>query len=135
MISSTLLTFSSKLCSATLGETPNGAGTELRSNGVNTREWITKGGIGVISSVSPFMIVFNNVEYEFKSTSNFTPAHGLTVHKAQGKTIKRNVIINPSRLFSKNHLYVALTRAVKFSNVYFTEPITLNVFKRTVNVV
>ena len=126
---------SSKLCSATLGETPNGAGTELRSNGVNTREWITKGGIGVISSVSPFMIVFNNVEYEFKSTSNFTPAHGLTVHKAQGKTIKRNVIINPSRLFSKNHLYVALTRAVKFSNVYFTEPITLNVFKRTVNVV
>ena len=56
----------------------------------------------------------------------------MTIHKAQGKTLKRHVIINPSRLFAKNHLYVALTRATSFSNVFFTEKMTYDVFSKTV---
>jgi hypothetical protein len=67
-----------------------------------------------------------------KGKAKFTLAHALTVHKSQGKTIKRNVIINPSRLFSKNHLYVALTRATKFDSVFLTQPISMNVFMKTV---
>lgn len=64
----------------------------------------------------------------------FTAAYALTVHKAQGKTIKNNVIINPSRLFAKNHLYVALTRATKFSSIFFTEKMSFETFCNTVHV-
>lgn len=99
------------------------------------------GSIGIITSITPFQINFGDLDsktsiYTFsKSNGRFTPAYALTVHKSQGKTIKRNVIINPSRLFAKNHLYVALTRAVKFSNVYLTKKMTYNVFCKTVKVV
>ena len=58
----------------------------------------------------------------------------MTIHKAQGKTFKRNVIINPTRLFSRNHLYVALTRATSFTSIYLTSPITFGQFCRTVYV-
>ena len=69
-----------------------------------------------------------------KGKAKFSLAYALTIHKAQGKTIKRNVIINPSRLFSKNHLYVALTRATKFDSVFLTQPMTMNIFTTTVRV-
>ena len=59
----------------------------------------------------------------------------LTVHKSQGKTLTRNVIIDPTRLFERNHLYVALTRATMFTNIYLTSPITLYQFARSVYVI
>jgi hypothetical protein len=77
---------------------------------------------------------FKGIGKNSSGKPRFTPAYALTIHKAQGKTIKRNVIINPSRLFAKNHLYVALTRATKFSNVYLTEPMSYRTFCNTVNV-
>ena len=70
-----------------------------------------------------------------KNKKRFSLAHGLTIHKAQGKTIKRNVIINPTRLFSKNHLYVALTRATNFESIHLTSELELDVFCKTVNVI
>jgi len=69
-----------------------------------------------------------------KGKSRFKPAVALTVHKSQGKTLKRHVIINPSGLFERNHLYVALTRATKFESIYLTEPITFDQFIKTVYV-
>jgi len=62
---------------------------------------------------------------------NIEKNYASTVHKAQGSTYSGNVIINPSRLFEKNHLYVALTRAIKFSSIYLTEPININTFIQT----
>jgi hypothetical protein len=56
-----------------------------------------------------------------KSISNL--AYAMTVHKSQGKTIHGNLIINPTRLFAKNHLYVAITRATSLNNIYLTAPI------------
>jgi len=112
--------------------------------GCNDKEgnYIPNGSLGVVENMNPFTIKWaNNTHSEFKGVGKtnskkprFTPAYGLTIHKAQGKTIKRNVIINPSRLFSKNHLYVALTRATKFSSIYLTEPMSFNVFCKTVHV-
>ena len=64
--------------------------------------------------------------------SRFKMATAVTVHKSQGKTLKRNVVINPTRLFERNHLYVALTRATRFNNVFLTEPITFRQFAKTV---
>ena len=60
---------------------------------------------------------------KLKSISNI--AYAMTVHKSQGKTISGKLIINPTRLFAKNHLYVALTRATCLSNIYLTSPIVL----------
>jgi hypothetical protein len=96
--------------------------------------------IGMVESMTPFKIrwadgsisTFKGVGQTKSKKPRFTPAYGLTIHKAQGKTLKRHVIINPSRLFSKNHLYVALTRATSFSNVFFTEKMTYDVFSKTV---
>lgn len=67
-----------------------------------------------------------------KGKSRFKVAMALTVHKSQGKTLKRNVVIDPTRLFERNHLYVALTRATKFENIYLTESVTFNQFIKTV---
>jgi ATP-dependent exoDNAse (exonuclease V) alpha subunit len=64
----------------------------------------------------------------------FSPAYGLTVHKAQGRTIKRNLIINPTKLFARNHLYVALTRATSLNNVYLTDKITMYTLRKTVQI-
>jgi hypothetical protein len=60
-----------------------------------------------------------------------TQSQGQTVHLCQGDTKTGNVIINPSRLFTENHLYVALTRATTRANIVFTHPITLEVMKKT----
>jgi hypothetical protein len=96
--------------------------------------------IGMVESMTPFKIrwadgsisTFKGVGQTKSKKPRFTPAYALTIHKAQGKTLKRHVIINPSRLFAKNHLYVALTRATSFSNVFFTEKMTYDVFSKTV---
>jgi ATP-dependent exoDNAse (exonuclease V) alpha subunit len=104
---------------------------------------VANGDIGIVISIAPVRIqwddgnisTFKSVGKNKSGKPRFTPAMALTVHKAQGKTIKRHVIINPTRLFSKNHLYVALTRATKFSNVYFTHPISMHTFSKTVNVI
>jgi len=69
---------------------------------------------------------------EFKGKRDeFKPAYALTVHKSQGRTLKGKVVIDPTRLFDKNHLYVALTRASAFQNIYLTAPISLKVFAKT----
>lgn len=49
--------------------------------------------------------------------------YAATIHKMQGATYTGNVIINPRSLFAINHLYVAVTRATNFNNIYFTENI------------
>jgi hypothetical protein len=102
---------------------------------------IPNGAIGIVECIHPLKINFNGSISTFKGVGKtkagkprFTPAYGLTIHRAQGKTIKRNVIINPSRLFSKNHLYVALTRATKFDSIYLTEKMTFKTFCKTVHV-
>jgi hypothetical protein len=98
---------------------------------------IEKGNIGIVISISPFSIEFEegrfrtHIDLPESYVSKFKLAYGLTVHKAQGKTLRRNVIINPTRLFARNHLYVALTRATSFDNIYLTEPITDGVFRKT----
>lgn len=76
---------------------------------------------------------FKGTKGGVKGKSKFSLAYALTIHKSQGKTIKRNVIINPSRLFSKNHLYVALTRATIFNSIFLTQPMSMNTFMKTVN--
>ena len=103
---------------------------------------VPNGSIGIVKSMIPFIIEWGDKSISTfkglgKTKSNkprFAPAYGLTVHKAQGKTIKRNVIINPTRFFTRNHLYVALTRATKFSSIYFTEKMSFKTFCNTVNV-
>jgi len=98
--------------------------------------------IGIMLSLVPFRVqwdddsisTFEGIGRTKTKTPRFSPAYALTVHKAQGRTVKRNVIINPSRLFTKNHLYVALTRATKFSNIHLTENMTFKTFCKTVTV-
>lgn len=65
----------------------------------------------------------------------FTKGYAITCHKSQGSTYIGNVIINPSRLFERNHLYVALTRATKFENIYLTEKIRFDTFIKTCEVI
>ena len=78
--------------------------------------------------ITPDMVsVFKGGTY----LKSFDPAMCLTIHKAQGQTKTGNVAIDPSRLFDRNHLYVALTRATKFENIYLTEPITEHTFSKT----
>ena len=103
---------------------------------------VANGDIGIVLNISPLRIqwdddtisTFRSIGKNKSGKQRFTPAYALTVHKAQGRTIKNNVVINPTRLFSKNHLYVALTRATTFSNVYFTKKIIINTFSKTVQV-
>jgi hypothetical protein len=103
---------------------------------------VANGDIGIVLNLTPVRIqwddnkisTFRSIGKNKSGKPRFTPAYALTVHKAQGRTIKRHVVINPTRLFSKNHLYVALTRATKFSSIYFTKKITFDTFCKTVNV-
>jgi len=101
----------------------------------NGKTKIPNGRIGVVKVNEPkkFHINFEGIGIcEFKKKRDeFKPAYAVTVHKAQGRTLKGKVVINPSRLFDKNHLYVALTRASNFNSIYLTEPISLRVFAKT----
>ena len=105
---------------------------------------VPNGSIGIVEAYSPKLFkvswgatssTFSCIGKTKSGKPRFIPAYGLTIHKAQGKTISRNVIINPTRLFSKNHLYVAVTRATAFDSIYLTDPLTLSVFRKTVNVI
>ena len=107
---------------------------------------VSKGKVGIVMKHTPteFHVQFGGVEplSKFKSEGKskkgkdrFAPAMALTVHKSQGKTLSRNVVINPSRLFERNHLYVALTRATGFDHIYLTEPLTLDNLVRSVYVI
>jgi ABC-type cobalamin/Fe3+-siderophores transport system ATPase subunit len=74
------------------------------------------------------MLEGDKVKYEDR-TCKFTDSWKLnfaaTAHKVQGKTYTGNVIIDPSRLFEKNHLYVSITRATCLDNIYLTQPIRI----------
>ena len=99
--------------------------------------FISNGLIGIVKKQNKNNIIKweNGTESNYqKCESRINPATAITVHKSQGKTLKRNVVIDPTRLFSKNHLYVALTRATKFSNIYLTKKITFDIFSKTVQV-
>ena len=87
--------------------------------------------------VGEFNIDFEGIgTISFKGKRDeFKPAYAVTVHKAQGRTMKGKVVIDPSRLFDKNHLYVALSRASSFENIYLTSPITLRVLAKTCSVI
>ena len=109
---------------------------------------VPNGSIGIIIEVSPKFKVrwADETESTFKcagktksknkaNNNRFTLAYATTAHKIQGTTLKGNLIIDPSRLFSLHHLYVALTRAVSFKNIYLTEPITFNILKKTTPII
>lgn len=100
-----------------------------------TRIKIPNGRIGVVELTKSrkFHVNFEGIGIcEFRGKRDeFKPAYAVTVHKAQGRTQRGKVVIDPSRLFDKNHLYVALTRASTFQNIYLTEPISLRVFAKT----
>ena len=109
---------------------------------------VPNGSIGIIIEITPKFKVrwADETESTFKcagktksknkaNNSRFTLAYATTVHKIQGTTLKGNLIIDPSRLFSLHHLYVALTRAVSFKNIYLTEPITFNILKKTTHII
>jgi hypothetical protein len=110
------------------------------------KKTVANGSIGVVVATTPDnkdikiqwvsgeISTFKGMGRTKSKKPRFTPCYALTIHKAQGKTIKRNVIINPSRLFAKNHLYVALTRATKFSSIFLTEKMTFETFCKTVYV-
>jgi ATP-dependent exoDNAse (exonuclease V) alpha subunit len=106
------------------------------------KNMIAKGEIGKVvrNKKGEFWVRFSGRVAKFKGIgksnksveSRFSPAYAITVHKSQGSTYKGNVVIDPSRLFEKNHLYVALTRGTRLDKIYLTEPITFNVLCKTV---
>lgn len=99
------------------------------------KKMIPNGSIGIITALSPFSVQWEDSSIStFKSIGNqrFTIAYGLTVHKCQGRTLKRHVIIDPTRFFEKNHLYVALTRATCFNNIFLTKKMNFDMFCKTV---
>lgn len=57
--------------------------------------------------------------------------YAITIHKCQGATYSGNVVIDPSRMFEQGHLYVAISRAKTFKNIYLTEPITYDIISMT----
>jgi hypothetical protein len=99
---------------------------------------IPNGKIGVVleNIKGSFIVEFQDIgRMSFRGLrQEFRPAYALTVHKSQGRTMTGKVIINPTRLFEKNHLYVALTRATKFENIHLTSTISMKAFTRTVYV-
>ena len=84
------------------------------------------GSIGIIKSMTPFIIDINNKEYKFKGVgknssgkSRFTPAYGLTVHKAQGITVDKAYVMT-SKGFNQHITYVAMSRHIKDVNLYWS---------------
>lgn len=80
-----------------------------------------------------FTIEFNGVNHDYYGSypaEAIKRAYALTVHRVQGRTYSKNVVLDPSTLFAANHLYVAITRAIKMNNLYLTCPITMDIFNR-----
>ena len=115
-----------------------------KKNGINkviclTNDYSYKGVTnGDIGTYNGSVFKFGDVEIKSKAKidgKRFDYAYAITVHKAQGMTITGNLQIDPSKLFEKNHLYVALTRATCLNNIYFTCPITPKMVKKTLTFV
>ena len=99
---------------------------------------IAKGQVGLVIELNEKKVIIqfdSSLSVLNYSPTLFKPAYGLTVHKTQGRTLKGNVIINPTRLFTINHLYVALTRATSLKSIYLTHKITLNILSKTANII
>lgn len=104
------------------------------------REYIPNNQIGIIVEIENdrFKLQWSDGSqniFKIAQKNKFSIGMCNTVHKAQGKTMTDNVVINPNSLFEKHHLYVALTRATKFDSIILTEPITMRIFKMTCYVV
>ena len=54
----------------------------------------------------------------------------MTIHRVQGKTYNNNVVFDPTTLFEKNHLYVAMSRATHLENIYLVQKLSLGQFMR-----
>jgi len=111
----------------------------LNMNSLDISKELTKGSICEIVEMNDkiLKVKYDNLIYEIsaKKKAGYNLAYALTVHKSQGKTIRNNLIINPSRLFEKHHLYVALTRATKFDSIILTQPITMETMINTAYVI
>jgi hypothetical protein len=91
---------------------------------------LPKGTVGILKSplstqrgVDYLCVVIDAVEYHIREIKKiFDIKIAMTVHKAQGITARGNVVIDPVRMWEPAHFYVALSRATKLNNVYFTSP-------------
>lgn len=105
-----------------------------------TLKGCANGQLGIIERLpgaKTIAIRFPTKTVEFKSAnieSICKLAYAITIHKSQGKTIPGNVMINPTRIFTQNHLYVALTRATSLSKIFLTAPITMDTLIRSCRV-
>jgi hypothetical protein len=77
---------------------------------------------------------FKSIGKAKNNKPRFSPAYALTIHKAQGRTVKKSLIIDPTKLFNRNHLYVALSRATSLKNIYLTEKISIYMLRRTIRI-
>jgi len=87
----------------------------------------------VDNSIDIFTVEFNGVEHKYYGkypSDAIKRAYALTVHRVQGRTCSDKVVLDPSTLFAKNHLYVAITRAIKFDSLYLSSALTLETFNR-----
>jgi ATP-dependent exoDNAse (exonuclease V) alpha subunit len=105
---------------------------------VNTENFRDKkSGIFIPNGILGFVTDDNKANFNgtiMNIKKSFKLAKGITIHRSQGLTISENVIIDPDRLFVANHLYVALTRATKLSNIYLTESIKIHTIRKTCNI-
>jgi hypothetical protein len=77
---------------------------------------------------------FKSIGHSKNNKPRFSPAYALTIHKAQGRTVKKSLIIDPTKLFNRNHLYVALSRATSLKNIYLTEKLSIHMLRRTIRI-
>lgn len=89
--------------------------------------FIANGSLGVVTEDGKAR--FGDLVCPIRAVFNLAAA--ITIHRAQGMTCRGNIILDPDRLFDKNHLYVALSRATKLSNVYLTSPIDIRTMSKT----
>jgi hypothetical protein len=79
-----------------------------------------KNTIGILQNDN---VIIDNIEYKVANIKQaFDIKIAITIHKAQGITARGNVVVDPVRMWEPAHFYVALSRATKLSNVYFTRP-------------
>ena len=108
----------------------------------SSKNTAANGQIGVLECLKPLTIRFSSSPGDSNGRTSVFPrassaealcklAYAITIHKSQGKTIPGNLAINPTRIFTRNHLYVALTRATRFDRIFLTAPITMDVFMKT----
>jgi len=76
--------------------------------------------------VKTFMVDYDQtkVAYSGNLPQSVILGTSMTIHRVQGKTYTGDVIFNPTSLFEKNHLYVAMSRATRLDNIYLTEKLS-----------